>query len=34
VLTGNDLEGALAAARRGWGEPDVVIHTPVTDLSA
>jgi hypothetical protein len=34
VLTGDDLESALAAARRGWGEPDVVIHTPVTDLPA
>ena len=27
VLTGDDVESALAAARRGWGEPDTVIHS-------
>jgi malonyl-CoA reductase/3-hydroxypropionate dehydrogenase (NADP+) len=27
VLAGDDLDGAIRAARRGWGEPDVVIKT-------
>jgi len=29
VLAGDDIDGALGAARRGWGEPDAMITMPL-----
>lgn len=33
VLAWDDMDGAVRAACRGWGEPDVMLGTPIGQLS-